>query len=203
MTWVKWMGSFIIHSPMSSPQNLSIHFEFFHKIPTNAITMHPVGSFQKTHKKLTLLLNFRIKCESVGVCCCYFENDIHPWFVLINDHPTLNLRLMSRRSFCYRLYDSPSTSSSLSPLGPGSRETSSPIPDSNASHNSSIALPVRIPSTRPSLQTGFEAPQPSPADSVSSLEAPMLEDVSSSSDEDSGGDLWGTPPSGGAGEDRV
>ena len=48
---------------MSLPQNLSIHFEFFHKIPTNAITMYPVGSFQKTHKELTLLLNFRVKCE--------------------------------------------------------------------------------------------------------------------------------------------
>ena len=25
--------------------------------------MYPVGSFQKTHKELTLLLNFRVKCE--------------------------------------------------------------------------------------------------------------------------------------------
>ena len=48
---------------MSLPQNLSICFEFFHKIPTNVITMYPVSSFQKTHKELTLLLNFRVKCE--------------------------------------------------------------------------------------------------------------------------------------------
>ena len=141
--------------------------------------------------------------SSAGVCCCYSEDDIHPRFVLINDQPVLNLQLMSRRPFRYRLYDSPSTSSSLSPLRPGSRETSSPIPDSDASYNSSIALPIHISSTHPSLQTGFEAPQPSPANSASSLEAPTLEDVSSSSDEDSGGDIWGTPPSGGAGEDRV
>ena len=48
---------------MSLPQNLSIHFEFFHKISTNVITMYPVGSFQKTHKELTLLLNFRVNRE--------------------------------------------------------------------------------------------------------------------------------------------
>ena len=141
--------------------------------------------------------------SSVGVCCCYSENDIHPWFVLINDQPVMNLQLMSCRFFRYRLYDSPSTSSSLSPLRPGSRETSSPIPDSDASHNSSIALPIHISTTRPSLQTGFKVPQPSPADSASSLKAPTLEDVSSSSDEDSGGDIWGTPSSGGVGEDCV
>ena len=76
--------------------------------------------------------------SSVGVCCCYSKNNIHPWFVLINVQPVLNLQLMSRCSFCYRLYDSPSTSSSLSLLGPGSRKTSSPIPDSDASYNSSI-----------------------------------------------------------------
>ena len=46
-------GQNIIHSPISSPQNLSICFEFFHKIPTNVITMYPGGSFQKTHQELT------------------------------------------------------------------------------------------------------------------------------------------------------
>ena len=155
------------------------------------------------HQHIVPIQSSLPNAPSAGVCCCYSENDIHPRFVLINDQPVLNLQLMSRRSFRYRLYDSPSTSSSLSPLGPGSRETSSPIPDSEASHNSSIALPIRISTTHPSLQTGFEAPQPSPADSASLLEAPTLEDVSSSSDEDSGGDIWETPPSGGAGEDHV
>ena len=155
------------------------------------------------HQHIVPIQSSLPNASSAGICCCYSENDIHPRFALINDQPGLNLQLMSRRFFCYRLYDSPSTSSSLSPLGPGSRETSSPIPDSNASHNSSIALPIHISTTRPSLQTGFEVPQPSPADSTSLLKAPTLEDVSSSSDGDSGGDIWGMPPSGGAGEDRV
>ena len=166
------------------------------------------------HQHIVPIRSSLPNASSAGVCCCYSENDIYPRFVLINDQPVLNLQLMSCRSFHYRLYDYPSTSSSLSPLGPGSRETSSPIPDSNASHHSSIALPIHISATHPSLQTGFEAPhpslqtgfeapQPSPADGASSLEAPTLEDVSSSSDEDSRGDIWGTPPSGGVGEDRV
>ena len=155
------------------------------------------------HQHIVPIQSSLPNAPSAGVCCCYSENNIHPRFVLINDQPVLNLQLMSRRSFRYRLYDSPSTSSSLSPLGPELRETSSPIPDSDASHNSSITLPIRISSTHPSFQMRFEVPQPSPADSASLLEAPTLEDVSSSSDEDSGGDIWGTPPSGGAGEDHV
>ena len=140
---------------------------------------------------------------SAGVCCCYSKNNIHAQFILINDQPILNLQLISCHHFRYRLYDSPSTSSSLSPLGPGSGETSSPIPDSDASHNSSITLPICISTTHPLLQTGFKAPQPSPADITSSLKAPTPEDVSSSSNKDSGRDVWGTPPSGGAGEDHV
>ena len=155
------------------------------------------------HQHIVPIQSSLPNASSVGVCCCYSESDIHPRFILINDQPILNLQLMSCRSFRYRLYDSPYTSSSLSLLGPGSRETSSPVPESNASHNSSIALPICISATRPSLQTGFKVPQPSPADSTSSLKAPMLEDVSSSSDEDSRGDIWGTLPSGGVGEDHV
>ena len=152
------------------------------------------------HQHIVLIQSSLPNASSAGVCCCYSENNIHPQFFLINDRPVLNLQLMNCHCFHYRLYDSPSTSSSLSPLGPESRETSSPIPDSDTSHNSSRALPIRISSTCPLLQTGFKVPQPSPADSTSSLEAPMLEDVSSSSNEDSGGDVWGTPPSGGIGE---
>ena len=79
------------------------------------------------HQHIVPIQSSLPNASSAGVCCCYSENDIHPRFVLINDQPILNLQLMSRRSFRYRLYDSPSTSSSLSPLGPGSRETTSPI----------------------------------------------------------------------------
>ena len=141
--------------------------------------------------------------SSSGVCCCYSENNIYPQFVLINDRPILNLQLIHQHHFCYRLYDSPSTSLSLSLLRPGSRKTSSPIPDSNTSNNTSITLPIYISSTCPLLQTGFEAPQPSPADSTPLLETPMLTDVSSASNEDSRGDVWGTSLSGGAKEDCV
>ena len=67
--------------------------------------------------------------------------------------------------------------------------------------------PSPSPSASPPLvlhsKRGSKRLNPSPADSTSSLEAPTLEDVSSSSDEDSGGDIWGMPPSGGVGEDHV
>ena len=48
---------------MSLSQNLSICFGFFHKIPTNAITIYPVGSFKKTHKELKVYPKLESQCE--------------------------------------------------------------------------------------------------------------------------------------------
>ena len=62
------------------------------------------------HQHIVPIQSSLPNASSAGVCCCYSKNNIHPRFVLINDQPVLNLQLMSRRSFRYRLYDSPSSS---------------------------------------------------------------------------------------------
>ena len=66
------------------------------------------------HQHIVPIQSSLPNASSAGICCCYSKNDFYPRFVLINDQPVLNLQLMSRCSFHYRLYDSPSTSSSLS-----------------------------------------------------------------------------------------
>ena len=132
-------------------------------------------------------------------CACYHANRV---FSRCGAPQPLRLMMLTHRFIVPRqlTFSSPSP---ISPISSRSGSPSSVVPNSDSSHNSGDALPIHISTIPPSLQTGIEAPQPSSSDSTPSLETPMLTDVSSESDGDSGGELWRTPPSGGVGEDSV
>jgi len=56
--WKKILVSFTILFTMYPPWIWATHWEFFHKIPCNVITMSPADSPQRNHKEITLWLNF-------------------------------------------------------------------------------------------------------------------------------------------------
>lgn len=135
----------------------------------------------------------------MSTCSCYHANRL---FSRCRAPEPLCLMMLTHRFFVPRqlTFYSPSP---ISLVSSGSGSPSPTVPNSDSSHNSGDTLPIHISSIPPSLQMGFEVPQPSLSNSVSLLETPMLEDVSSESDGDSRGELWETPPSGGVGEDSV